>query len=84
VIAEAGYGEAFRHRLGHAIGMDVHEPPFLTAADDTELRPGMCFTVEPSIFIPHRFGARVEDVVVVREGGGEPLTQGFQELHVVA
>jgi Xaa-Pro aminopeptidase len=83
VIDEAGYGEAFRHRLGHAIGMDVHEPPFLTAADDTELRPGMCFTVEPSIFIPHRFGARVEDVVVVRAGGGEPLTQGFQELHVV-
>jgi Xaa-Pro dipeptidase len=83
VIEEAGYGEAFRHRLGHAIGMDVHEPPFLTAADATELRPGMCFTVEPSIFIPHRFGARVEDVVVVREAGGEPLTQGFQALHVV-
>ncbi|HEX5691892.1 MAG TPA: M24 family metallopeptidase, partial [Roseiflexaceae bacterium] len=83
IIADAGYGEAFRHRLGHAIGMDVHEPPFLTASDSTELRPGMCFTVEPSIFIPHRFGARVEDVVVVREDGGEPLTQGFQELHVV-
>ena len=84
VIVEGGYGEAFRHRLGHAIGMDVHEPPFLTATDDTELQAGMCFTVEPSIFIPHRFGARVEDVVVVRsEGGGEPLTQGFKALHVV-
>jgi Xaa-Pro aminopeptidase len=83
VIEEAGYGEAFRHRLGHAIGMDVHEPPFLTASDATELQPGMCFTVEPSIFIPHRFGARVEDVVVVREAGGEPLTQAFQTLHIV-
>jgi D-alanyl-D-alanine dipeptidase len=83
VIVDAGYGEAFRHRLGHAIGMDVHEPPFLTAGDETELRPGMCFTIEPSIFIPHRFGARVEDVVVVRDGGGEPLTHGFQALHVI-
>jgi Xaa-Pro aminopeptidase len=83
VIDGAGYGEAFRHRLGHSIGMDVHEPPFLTAADSTTLRPGMCFTVEPSIFIPHRFGARVEDVVVVRDGGGEPLTHGFQALHVI-
>jgi Xaa-Pro aminopeptidase len=83
VIADAGYGEAFRHRLGHGIGMDVHEPPFLTAADSTALRPGMCFTVEPSIFIPHQLGCRVEDVVVVRAGGGEPLTSGFQQLHVV-
>jgi D-alanyl-D-alanine dipeptidase len=83
VIVAGGYGEAFRHRLGHGIGMDVHEPPFLTAGDTTELREGMCFTVEPSIFIPHRLGARVEDVVVVRAGGGEPLTIGFQQLYVV-
>ncbi|GAB4525095.1 MAG: Xaa-Pro peptidase family protein [Anaerolineae bacterium] len=83
VIAEGGYGEAFRHRLGHGIGMDVHEPPFLTAGDRTCLQAGMCFTVEPSIFIPHRFGARVEDVVVVREDGGEPLTHGYQALHVI-
>jgi len=83
VIADAGYGEAFRHRLGHGIGMDVHEPPFLTATDTTVLRPGMCFTVEPSIFIPHQLGCRVEDVVVVREDGGEPLTGGFQQLQIV-
>jgi Xaa-Pro aminopeptidase len=83
VIADAGYGEAFRHRLGHGIGMDVHEPPFLTAGDTTVLRPGMCFTIEPSIFIPHQLGCRVEDVIVVRHDGGEPLTTGFQQLHIV-
>ncbi|MCB0160312.1 MAG: M24 family metallopeptidase, partial [Caldilineaceae bacterium] len=84
VITEGGYGHAFRHRLGHAIGMDVHEAPFLTAGDTTVLQPGMCFTVEPSIFMPKHLGARVEDVVVVRADGGEPLTSGFQELHIVA
>jgi Xaa-Pro aminopeptidase len=83
VITQGGYGEAFRHRLGHGIGMDVHEPPFLTAGDQTRLQAGMCFTVEPSIFIPHRFGARVEDVIVVRENGGEPLTSGYQDLYVI-
>ena len=63
--------------------MDVHEAPFLTGEDDTVLRAGMCFTVEPSIFMPRHLGARVEDVVVAREDGGEPLTSGFQELYVV-
>jgi Xaa-Pro aminopeptidase len=83
VIEEGGYGYAFRHRLGHAIGLDVHEPPFLTATDHTVLQPGMCFTVEPSIFIPLQMGARVEDVVVVRTAGGEALTSGYQGLYVV-
>jgi Xaa-Pro dipeptidase len=83
VIAEAGYGEAFRHRLGHAIGLDVHEPPFLTAADRTVVREGMLFTVEPSITQFHTFSARVEDVVAVRPDGGEPLTRGYRELLVV-
>ena len=78
VIVDGGYGPAFRHRLGHGIGMDVHEPPFLTASDATVLAEGMCFTVEPSIFMPHHLGCRVEDVVVVRAGGGEALTSGFQ------
>lgn len=84
VIADGGYGHAFRHRLGHAIGMDVHEPPFLMAGQDVVLRPGMCFTAEPSIFLPHHLGCRVEDVVVVGQNGGEPLTTGFKTLHVVA
>ena len=83
VITDAGYGEAFRHRLGHAIGMDVHEPPFLTAGDETPLQEGMLFTIEPSIMQFNSFSARVEDVVVARPGGGEPLTRGFQDLYVV-
>lgn len=83
VIADAGYGEAFRHRLGHGIGMDVHEPPFLTAGDQTPLREGMLFTIEPSITQFNSFSARVEDVVVARPGGGEPLTRGYQDLIVI-
>jgi Xaa-Pro dipeptidase len=83
VIADAGYGEAFRHRLGHGIGMDVHEPPFLTAGDETPIQEGMMFTVEPSITQFDTFSARVEDVVVARPGGGEPLTTGYQDLIVI-
>lgn len=64
--------------------MDVHEPPFLIVGDTTVLEEGMCFTVEPSIFMPNVMGAgAVEDVVVVRPGAGEPLTTGFQALYIV-
>jgi Xaa-Pro aminopeptidase len=83
LIENAGHGAAFRHRLGHGIGMDVHEQPFLNANDKTVMQSGMCFTVEPSIFVPGQFGARVEDIVVVGPDGGQPLTSGFQALHVV-
>ncbi|MCY3934891.1 MAG: M24 family metallopeptidase [Chloroflexi bacterium] len=83
VIEEGGFGEAFRHRLGHAIGMDVHEPPFLTEGDDTLLQEGMCFTIEPSIMLTGELSARVEDIVVARPGGGEKLTDGYQELIVI-
>jgi Xaa-Pro dipeptidase len=83
VIEDAGYGKEFRHRLGHSIGLDVHEPPFLTSGDETVLQEGMLFTVEPSILIEGQCSARVEDVVVARPDGGEPLTTGFQPLYVV-
>lgn len=86
VIEDGGYGPAFVHRLGHAIGMDVHETPFLMESDTTPLAEGMCFTVEPSIGTAQHEGAihaRVEDIVVVREGGGEALTDAHKELHVV-
>ncbi|HWE80956.1 MAG TPA: Xaa-Pro peptidase family protein [Gaiellaceae bacterium] len=72
-IEEAGLGEHFRHRMGHCIGMDVHERPFISTEDETVLEPGMTFTDEPSIIIPGRYSLRIEDIVVCEEGGGRKL-----------
>jgi Xaa-Pro dipeptidase len=84
VIADAGQGDGFRHRLGHGIGLDVHEPPYLDTGDTSLLQRNMTFTVEPSIFFPGRFGARTEDVVVVGgPEGGRLLTQYRRDLQVV-
>jgi len=83
VVEDAGYGAAFRHRLGHGIGVDVHEPPFLTKTNTTVIQEGMLFTIEPSIMNHDAYSSRVEDVVVARPGGGEKLTNGFQTLYVV-
>jgi Xaa-Pro aminopeptidase len=72
-IEEAGYGEHFRHRMGHGIGMNVHERPFLSAEDETPLEAGMTFTDEPSIMITGGFGVRIEDIIVCEDGGGRTL-----------
>jgi Xaa-Pro aminopeptidase len=72
-IEDAGLGEHFRHRMGHGIGMDVHERPFISTEDETPLRTGMTFTDEPSIIIPGRFSVRIEDIVVCDESGGRRL-----------
>jgi len=72
-IEDAGLGEHFRHRMGHCIGMDVHERPFISPEDETPLEPGMTFTDEPSIIIPGRFSVRIEDIVVCEEDGGRTL-----------
>jgi Xaa-Pro aminopeptidase len=69
-IEEAGLGAAFRHRMGHGIGLDVHEPPFLSPEDATLLEAGMTFTDEPSLLLDDRFGVRVEDIVVCTDDGG--------------
>ncbi len=84
VVVQAGYGPNFRHRLGHGIGLDVHEPPFLIEGDTTTVQAGMAFTIEPSIIVPDRFSARVEDIIIATPNGGEPLTSGFQTLQVIA
>jgi Xaa-Pro aminopeptidase len=83
IIAEAGYGERFIHRLGHAIGKDVHEPPFLLEADDTTLRSGMFFTIEPSVVLDDGSFIRVEDVVMVGPSGGININATSHELRVL-
>jgi len=75
VIVASGYGEWFRHRTGHCIGLDVHEEPFISEEDATPLESGMTFTIEPSVYRPGRVGVRVEDVILCTETGGEKLNQ---------
>src|SRR3954453_4120307 len=72
-IEAAGLGAGFRHRMGHGIGLDVHERPFLSGEAGTGREAGMTFTDEPSILLDGRFGVRIEDVVVCAEGGGRVL-----------
>jgi Xaa-Pro aminopeptidase len=79
-IEDAGLGEHFRHRMGHGIGMDVHERPFLSEEDETPLEPGMTFTDEPSIMWNGRFGVRIEDVIVCEGTGGRRLNSYPTEL----
>jgi len=69
VISDAGYGEYFIHRTGHGIGLDDHETPYILAGNATLLQPGHCFSVEPGIYLPGKFGVRLENIVTVQEDG---------------
>ena len=73
VIEDAGLGEAFIHRAGHCLGLDLHERPYISEEDDLPLEEGMVFTIEPSINVPGRMGMRIEDMVVCEPGGGRNL-----------
>jgi len=79
-IEAAGLGEHFRHRMGHGIGLDVHERPFLSPEDETPLEAGMTFTDEPSIVVHGSFGLRIENVVVCAEGGARVLNEYPNDL----
>lgn len=80
VIEDAGYGEYFNHRLGHGIGKTAHEFPSITGSNDLLLEPGMCFSIEPGIYISGDIGVRVEDCVYVTETGCESFTQMDKNL----
>lgn len=82
VITDAGYGEYFVHRTGHGLGLEVHEPPYLTSSSQTVLEEGMVFSIEPGIYIPGRFGIRLEEIVILREDGPEILSTLDRDLHV--
>jgi Xaa-Pro dipeptidase len=83
VIEDAGYGEFFTHRLGHGLGMDGHESPYLVRGNKTALVAGNVVTVEPGIYMPGKFGVRIEDDYAVRDGEPEGLSSRSLELQVL-
>lgn len=83
VIEDAGYGERFLHRTGHGIGLTTHEPPYMIEGELQPMVPGMCFSVEPGIYLAGRFGVRIEDIVTVTEDGGRRLNNTDRRLRQV-
>jgi Xaa-Pro aminopeptidase len=84
IIAAAGYGEQFVHRTGHGIGMEEHEDPYIVAGNTTPLAPGHAFSIEPGIYVPGRWGMRLEDIVVATPDGPRPLNAVPHDLVALA
>lgn len=82
-ITKKGYGEYFNHRLGHGIGKTCHEFPSIVGGSDFVLKEGMCFSIEPGIYIPNKVGVRVEDCGYLGKNGFEPFTKTPKELHII-
>lgn len=83
VIEAAGFGEAFTHRLGHGLGLSVHEEPYMVAGNKLPLQPGMVFSDEPGIYLEGRFGIRIEDAVRCTESGGKRFNEAPRDLLIV-
>jgi Xaa-Pro aminopeptidase len=83
ILAEGGYGAFFTHRLGHGIGLDGHEPPYLVQGNGTLLRPGMAFTIEPGLYLPGDFGIRIEDTVILTSDGIRRLNNVSRDVVIV-
>ena len=84
VIEEAGYGHAFLHRTGHGLGIDVHEPPYITASSKSILTVGNVFSIEPGIYLEGKFGVRLEDIVFLKSDCAEVLSElplGVVQIH---
>ena len=84
VIEDAGFGEFFVHRTGHGIGIEIHEPPYIVEGNETPLQPGMTFSDEPGIYLPGKFGVRIEDQLVVTDDGAQRLNAAARDLVVVS
>ncbi len=83
VITEAGYGQYFVHRTGHGIGLEEHEDPYMVAENSTPVTAGHVFSVEPGIYVPGRYGVRIEDIVAATVRGPRPLNVAEHSLTVV-
>ena len=84
VISEAGYGDYFVHRTGHGLGIDIHEPPYITATSEVVLDEGMVFSIEPGIYLQGRFGVRLEEIVILRADGPEILSELSRETNFIS
>ena len=83
IIEEAGWGAQFNHRLGHQIGLSEHEPGDVSSSHDEPVQPGMCFSIEPGIYLPGKMGVRIEDLVIVTEEGCEVLNRYPKGIQVL-
>jgi len=79
LIQKQGYGDFFGHGTGHGVGLEIHEAPNVSGSSQTVLKPGMVITVEPGIYLPGKFGIRIEDMVLITEKGNEVLTRGLDK-----
>lgn len=82
VITRAGYGEFFTHRTGHGLGLDAHEPPYLTGTNQLRLEEGMVFSIEPGIYLPDKFGVRLEEIITVTTAGARIFSRLARDLFV--
>ncbi|WP_303800430.1 Xaa-Pro peptidase family protein [Alicyclobacillus macrosporangiidus] len=82
-ITDAGYGPYFTHRTGHGVGLDIHEEPYVVGGNDQVLEPGMVMSIEPGIYLPGRFGVRIEDLVVIEEKGARSLNRAPKRWEAV-
>ncbi|MFD1673436.1 M24 family metallopeptidase [Alicyclobacillus fodiniaquatilis] len=80
VITDGGYGPYFNHRTGHGVGLDIHEAPFVMAGNQQVLEPGMVMSIEPGVYLPGKFGVRIEDLIVITEEGAKTLNSAPKTL----